>query len=680
MRKLTSILLSVSAFCLMGEPVHAAPLGTAFNYQGRLEQNGLPASNWVYSFRFALYDAASGGNFLGTNLLAVPVTNGLFNSTLDYGANAFTGDARWLEIGVSPDRVSISPAYTTLTPRTRLAPTPYALRATTADTATNVASGAVTAAGLAATGTPTAGQVLTYNGATLAWQSVAGISGAWATNGNAAALGSFLGTVNNVPLDVHANNIRVLRLEGNVMAPNVIAGASGNHVASGTEGATIGGGGTQQRLNGAYTNRIGSNAGYTTIGGGLGNFISNDSWESTIGGGNQNLIQTNAFRSTIAGGFRNLVRTNCNTSTIAGGQDNAAGANNASVGGGTLNHADGSSSSVGGGYDNTASGSSATIAGGTHNRATGTSTIVAGGSGNTAFADVSTIGGGLNNQVIGAGGGTVSGGVANTAAGDSATVPGGYSNVAQGRSSLAAGNAARALHDGSFVWADRQGPIISPTPFESTAPNQFSVRASGGVRFETQYLQVSGAGNEGAYIGGDGVGGEVHLGSLNPATTVVALYNQSAGQYMHLNMKSCTIFGGADLAEPFHMSTPKIGRGSVVVIDPENPGKLKLSTEAYDKRVAGIVSGANGVNPGIALQQQGVLEGGQNVALSGRVYVRADASSAAITPGDLLTTSDMAGHAMKVTDPARAQGAILGKAMGTLADGQGLVLVLVTLQ
>ena len=141
-----------------------------------------------------------------------------------------------------------------------------------------------------------------------------------------------------------------------------------------------------------------------------------------------------------------------------------------------------------------------------------------------------------------------------------------------------------------------------------------------------------------------------------------------------------TITGGADLAEPFPLSRENIPAGSVVVIDEEYPGQLKLSTEPYDPHVAGIVSGANGIHPGISLRQTGALEGGQNVALSGRVYVLADASSAPIHPGDLLTTSGTPGHAMKVTDHSKGQGAILGKAMGSLPTGKGLVLVLVTLQ
>jgi len=143
---------------------------------------------------------------------------------------------------------------------------------------------------------------------------------------------------------------------------------------------------------------------------------------------------------------------------------------------------------------------------------------------------------------------------------------------------------------------------------------------------------------------------------------------------------SLTIRGGCDLAEPFEMSDREIPKGSLVIIDEEHAGKLKLARQEYDTRVAGIVSGANGVNPGISLHQEGVMDGGQNVALSGRVYALADASHGAIRPGDLLTSSNLPGHVMKVTDHVKAQGAIVGKAMSALKAGQGLVLVLVSLQ
>ena len=139
------------------------------------------------------------------------------------------------------------------------------------------------------------------------------------------------------------------------------------------------------------------------------------------------------------------------------------------------------------------------------------------------------------------------------------------------------------------------------------------------------------------------------------------------------------INGGSDMAEPFPILNGHVAEGSVVVIDEDDPGRLKLATTAYDTRVAGIISGAGGVKPGLSLQQKG-LDRGQNVSLSGRVYVLADAGPAPIRPGDLLTTSDRPGYCMKALDRSRAPGAILGKAMGALDHGQGLILILVSLQ
>jgi hypothetical protein len=145
-------------------------------------------------------------------------------------------------------------------------------------------------------------------------------------------------------------------------------------------------------------------------------------------------------------------------------------------------------------------------------------------------------------------------------------------------------------------------------------------------------------------------------------------------------VKVLEITGGSDLAEPFHISGADIPKGALVIIDEENPGQLKLSSEPYDHRVAGILSGANGINPGLTLHQQGTLEGGKNVALSGRVYALADATNDSIKPGDLLTSSTTPGHVMKASDDSRTHGAIVGKAMSALKAGKGYVLILVTLQ
>jgi hypothetical protein len=173
------------------------------------------------------------------------------------------------------------------------------------------------------------------------------------------------------------------------------------------------------------------------------------------------------------------------------------------------------------------------------------------------------------------------------------------------------------------------------------------------------------------------------LGSISP-NTVCLSWDWTGDVWVSNNLSTATltIRGGSDLAEPFRLSSgnENVPQGSVMVIDGENAGQLKVSTEAYDTRVAGVISGANGIHPGIQMQQQGLLDGGKNVALTGRVYVLADAANGAIKPGDLLTTSGTPGHAMKVSDHAKAQGAILGKAMSGLKEGRGTVLVLVTLQ
>ena len=140
------------------------------------------------------------------------------------------------------------------------------------------------------------------------------------------------------------------------------------------------------------------------------------------------------------------------------------------------------------------------------------------------------------------------------------------------------------------------------------------------------------------------------------------------------------ITGGADLAESFDTAGKRCEPGTVLVIDDQRPGELKLSDSPYDVRVAGVVSGAGGVRAGLHLGQQGLVEGETPVALTGRVYVRCNEESGPIRPGDRLTTSSRPGEAMRVADRDRAIGAVIGKAMTTLDRETGLVLVLIGLQ
>ena len=106
-----------------------------------------------------------------------------------------------------------------------------------------------------------------------------------------------------------------------------------------------------------------------------------------------------------------------------------------------------------------------------------------------------------------------------------------------------------------------------------------------------------------------------------------------------------------------------------------------ISNEVYNRKVAGIISGAGGIQTGMLMGQKGtVADGLYPVALTGRVYCYVDATIHPVHAGDFLTTSRIPGHAMKVTEYAKANGAILGKAMSSLEKGKGLVLVLVSLQ
>jgi hypothetical protein len=201
-------------------------------------------------------------------------------------------------------------------------------------------------------------------------------------------------------------------------------------------------------------------------------------------------------------------------------------------------------------------------------------------------------------------------------------------------------------------------------------------------------LRAVGIFSDGAdFIAGNGAGllvsggGKIDLMDKNGNGPIITLDPKGKTSGM-ITTPILNITGGSDLAEPFNIADARaIKPGMVVAIDSENPGQLRIADKAYDRTVAGIISGANGINPGMTMSQKGTLvDGALLVALTGRVYAWADVSNGHIAPGDLLTTSDTPGHAMKVTDYDNAQGAIIGKAMTSLENNTGLVLVLVSLQ
>jgi hypothetical protein len=430
--------------------------GTAFTYQGSLHVNGGAASG-SYDFRFRVASDALGNNYVGSPVLtaAVPANNSLFMVTLDFGAGIFTGGNLWLQVEVKTNGAA---GYTTLTPLQSITPTPYAITAINANTASSLA-GTLPAVQLSGT-VPDARLAV----------NLARTNQVWLLGGNASTTPGthFLGTTDDQSLELRVNGTRALRLEPNATSPNVIGGYVSNSVSPGFYGATIAGGGREGlvhtisahhgTIGGGDRNTVSGQDGtiaggggnvvagnYASVGGGLFNTIQPDAAYATIGGGYANTIQPSASGNdsytTIAGGGLNEIQTNAFEATIGGGFQNTIQINSQRA-------------TIGGGYQNTiqANAPSATIGGG------GTNTIQADG-------QYATIGGGAQNTIQGHA--------------NYATIPGGYLNSAASYA-FAAGYRAKANHTGAFVWADSQD-----ADFASTANNQFNIRAAGGVQLST---------------------------------------------------------------------------------------------------------------------------------------------------------------------------------------------------
>jgi hypothetical protein len=137
---------------------------------------------------------------------------------------------------------------------------------------------------------------------------------------------------------------------------------------------------------------------------------------------------------------------------------------------------------------------------------------------------------------------------------------------------------------------------------------------------------------------------------------------------------------GSDCAEDFDVAqSDEIGPGTVMVLGDD--GTLQTSNSPYDKKVAGVISGAGEYEPGLILGRRKVpSQERMPLALVGKVYCKVDAQYGSIHTGDLLTTSPTPGHAMRAADPLKAFGAVVGKALRSLSSGQGLVPILVALQ
>ena len=203
------------------------------------------------------------------------------------------------------------------------------------------------------------------------------------------------------------------------------------------------------------------------------------------------------------------------------------------------------------GNGNSVSGTSSMIGGGEqHFLGVGAAYgVIAGGYENTLTGQAGAVGGGQGNQVSSSFG-VVSGGVTNSVSGNFAAIPGGSANDADGRFSLAAGRRAHANHAGDFVWADSTN-----ADFASTAPNQFLIRAGGGVG-----------------IGTNAPEGELHVfagsaGAVAASGSSIAVFEDDASSYISLlspdNTERGILFGSpADATQGsirFNVSTARKG-------------------------------------------------------------------------------------------------------------------------
>jgi hypothetical protein len=438
-------------------------------YQGELSTAGVPVTG-VYDLEFRVFDVLSGGSQLGSTLCVdnVSIVSGRFTVQLDSTSIASLS-TRFLQVGVRADSGTAcgsGPAFTTLLPRQEVTSAPrafFALEAGSALAANNAtrlggqfASFYTNAANLSSGTIPAARYgttvVQTSTNNTLTGVNVldnpnnvffgvgSNLSGLWRLGGNAGTNPAldFVGTTNNVGFTIRANNQPAIRITPFGADTHTIVMGSPSNSAGLFVGATISGGGSDFPLD--ERNQITGDFG--TIAGGLGHVVARSGF--------------------VGGGFQN--RTG-NWSTASGGSGNWA---------------FGLYSTVGGGQNNRIESPDADPApnGGT----------IAGGQNNTVNATTATIGGGSGNEIDQNGfNAVIAGGSFNSAVGVGSAVLGGSSNVAGGDFSVVMGNAARTRtpaqagdadgDEGSFVFADQS----VGTSLTTTGPNQFLIRAAGGV-------------------------------------------------------------------------------------------------------------------------------------------------------------------------------------------------------
>jgi len=619
--------MCVAAAALVGGPAIADfQVGTAFSYQGSLFQNGMAVSDNC-DFRFRLYNDPVAGAQIGgmAAMNNVSVVDGLFTAQLDFGAAAFTGGARWLEIDVR--RPAGVGAFETLTPRQELTPAPYAIGLS------------LPFVGIADTNAGSVFEIVNNDfgwAATFRNNNPANTDSALNVTTMGGTAGSFFGDFGSKALAART---------------------------TGTGDAIVAESPAGRALYGQISNAAAVAPATAVRGENLSlNSSVNGVWGSAAGSGNGVLGQTLSGRGVFGHGMGDFgfgvygLASGYNGIGVYGAHDNPNGTD-PGVDGMTRSGAYGAAGVRG-----------RAVSSQTHDTTTtygvlGTSDAIAG----VGVQGVSNTGVGADGQQYG---------VYATAArigGSGVYGEGTYGVYGLGNDG-GAGVRGEAGNTSTFgVWAIGAGGRLGAPALRADGGSGPAIYALGGRAIEGEGTEF---GVRGVTWEQSGVGGT--FTNYGGGLALRATGNAQIDGTMTVNVLE--ILGGADLAERFLFSETA-EPGTVVAIDPDQPGRMEISAEAYNRRVAGVISGANALAAGVVLGDEPGHEHNLPVALSGRVWVKCDTREAGVKAGDFLTTSDLAGYAMPAIDKERAEGAIIGKAMTELAQGEsGMVLVLVNLQ
>jgi len=224
--------------------------------------------------------------------------------------------------------------------------------------------------------------------------------------------------------------------------------------------------------------------------------------------------------------------------------------------------------------------------------------------------------------------------------------------------------------DGDLVVTDDAGRDVCHIDGKTAAMRIGSTGAAGAFLLEDAQGRV--------VVRLDGDAASVGVGSSGHAGQIKVRKSDGTDSIQIDGESGDILLSNADCAEEFDFAASQVDPGTVVVIDEDE--RLAMSTLAYDTRVAGVVSGAGRYRPAIVLDRR---QGGVTrpaVAMVGKVECRVDAEHGPIRCGDLLVSSPTPGHAMAAKDRGRAMGAVLGKALRSMDQGQGLIPILVCLQ